>query len=209
MFTVSVVAPDRNLLTLAEMKAALGITGSANDAALTALGLQISDMISAECRVPVDGVKPPTLRQETIIETFRRRAYAKTLILARRFVNSIASIVERGVALTASDYEVEKASGMVNRLNSVGDIICWAPATLVVTYSAGFETVPEALKLAAIRVLREQWSTNDRDPLIRSETVEDVSRIDYWVGGFGSQSVPSAISPAAAAMLAPFNYYPL
>ncbi len=210
MFTVSVVAPDRNLLTLDEMKAALGITGTALDAALTALGAQISDLIAAECRVPVDGVTPPTLRQETIIETFRHRAYVKPLILARRFVNSITSVVENGVALTAIDYEIEKASGFVNRLNSAGEIICWAPATIVATYSAGLGAVPEALKLAAITVLREQWAAAKRDPLLRAETVEGIGRFEYWVNSASGQaSVQSAVSGVADAMLSPYRYWPV
>jgi hypothetical protein len=209
MFVVSDAAVDRNLLTLAEMKAALGITDSGSDVALTTLGLQISDMIAAECRVPVDGVQPPTLRRETVVETFRHRSDVTSLVLSRRFVDAVANIAENDVELAPSDYAVEKAAGLISRLSSAGNIVCWRSTSVTVTYSAGFDLVPEALKLAAITILREQWSTHDRDPLVRSETVDDVSRIDYWVGGFGSSSKPSAISPSAAAMLAPFMHHPL
>jgi hypothetical protein len=210
MLTVSVPAPDRNLLTLNEMKSALGIAGSASDDALTVLGLQISDLISAECRVPVDGVKPPTLRSETIVETFRQIKTVHPLILSRRFVGAISSLAKDGVALTASDYEVDKAAGLVSRLNSAGGVICWPSALIVATYTAGFDTVPEMLKLAAITVLREQWAAIKRDPLLRRERVDGIGEREYWVNSAtGQASLASAVSGVAEAMLSSYRYWPL
>jgi len=204
MITVSGAAADRNLLTLAEMKTALAITGSGSNDALTALGLQISDMIARECCVAADGVAPPTLRRETIVETLRLDRRVSPLRLARRFVDSITSIVEAGVTLNVADYEVEKAAGLIRRLDASGDIVCWPGEKIVVTYLAGFETVPEPLKLAAITVLREQWSAASRDPNVRAEAVDGIGRTEYWVNSSTGASSSRAMSSVAMAMLGPY-----
>jgi hypothetical protein len=220
MFTVSVAAPDRSLLTLAEMKAALGIVDAASDAALTMLGAQISDMIAHECRVPVDGVTPPTLRSETVIDEMNNdlRYSGKTwpIVLARRFVTSITSVVVAGTTIVAADYQIDKGAGLLRRVNEGGTIICWSSGKIVVTYVAGFLTVPEPLKLAAITVLREQWSfaaqggAAPRDPMVKSEAVDGVSRFEYFAqpgGSSGSMSSVMAISPSASGMLTPYKYW--
>ena len=201
MFTVSVVAADRKLVTKAEAEAILGASASITDALL----LQLSDMISLECGVAAAGLTPPTLRQETIVETFRLRASAESLRLARRFVGTISSLTEDGVALTANDYTVDAVAGVLYRLDPVGDLCDWPPAKVVITYTAGFATVPTDLKLAAVRVLQEQLSATARDPLVRSEIVEGVGRIDYWVNSASSAKPPRAIAGAAAAMLDPYR----
>ncbi len=207
MFTVSVAAPDRNLLTLAEIKSALGVTATDRDAELEAFGLQISDLIAQECGVPGDGVAPPTLRRETLIETIRLDRPINALILARRFVADIVSLAADGAILAAADYETDRAAGMVARLFT-SRVVAWSCATLAVTYSAGFETVPSNLKLAAVTVAREQWSAGERDPLVRKETVDGVGSTEYWVNAStGSGSDASALSGAARAMLAPYRYY--
>ncbi len=200
MFTVSIAATDRNLLTLAEMKAALGIAGSASDDALIALGLQISDMISAECRLPFDGINPRTLRKETIIETFRANSKGGTLILSRRFVNTVISIVENGVSLTASDYEVKNDAGVIDRLNSIGEVIRWSTGVITITYSAGFEEIHGDLRRAAIMALREQASSDERDPLLKRyrRKTDGVSEgeWEYWVNSSIGSSAESLSGPA-------------
>lgn len=218
VFTVSIPAADRNLLSLAEMKAALGVTGNASDAALTALGAQISDMIAHECHVPVDGVTPPTLRSETIVETLRndlRYSWRKDqIVLTRRFVTSIASVVVAGVTLVSADYEVDGGAGLLRRVNEGGTIICWPSGVIVVAYVAGFATVPEPLKLAAATILREQWSVASqggaapRDPLLKRERVEGIGDSEWFgsTGGSSSGSRSGAFSSMASAMLDPFRY---
>lgn len=193
------------------MKAALGIADSSSDAKLATLGLQISDLITRECRVPAEGVTPPTLRRETIVETLRlaqNTQYTQRphLILSRRFVGAVSSVTVDGTALVASDYEIDKGAGLLRRLDSSGNVVCWSAAITVVTYTAGFETVPEPLKLAAITVLREQWSAASRDPLAKRETVDGIGSTEYWVNA-STGAEYGAISGPACAMLAPYRYY--
>jgi hypothetical protein len=60
------------------------------------------------------------------------------------------------------------------------------------------------LKLAAITVLREQWSAASRDPLLRRERVDGVSEMEFWVNS-SSGSAMSALSGVAASMLHPYR----
>lgn len=209
MFTVSTAAASRALLTTAEAKAALGITGSDQDTAIDALVLRISDMIAAECAVPSDGVAVPTLLSETIAETLRNDTAPEYLVLSRRPVSSITSVVEDGETLTvATDVEADRGAGILTRLDASDEPIRWAAGKIVVTYVAGYSTVPAGLKLAAESVLREQWSAATRDPLLKGETVEGIGRFEYWTGGL-SPNNGSSISSQALAMLAPYRYFPV
>lgn len=201
MFTVSVPAADRALFTSADVSAALGAAAVTSET--DTLILQISDMISRECRIAVDGVTPPTLRRETIVETVRMVRSERALALSRRFVDAVSSITENGVALVGADYEIDKTAGVLRRLDDDGNIIDWPQSIVVCTYTAGFDTVPTDLKLAAIRVIQEQLSASARDPLLRGETVEGIGRFDYWVNGGASAS--GAISGVVSAMLDPYR----
>jgi hypothetical protein len=205
MFTVSVAATDRNLLTIADVSAILGDSVVAQTPAIDTVLLQLSDMIARECGVPADGVKPPTLRRETIVETVRMTRNETALRLSRRFVDTVTSVVEDGTTLVTTDYEIDKAAGVLRRLDADGNVIAWPQAIVVCTYTAGFNTVPTDLKLAAIRVFQEQVSASARDPLLRSEEVEGVGKFDYWVGAIGGSKSTGSLSPVAAAMLDPYR----
>lgn len=166
-------------------------------------------MVSRACRVPSDGVNAPTLLSEPIVETFRLKSEASALYLARRFVTAIVSVVEDGVALDAADYEVEKATGILTRLDDDDEPMMWPCAKVVVTYTAGFAAAPNDLKLAAQAALREHWSAFQRDPLLRSETTEGVGSFTYWVntGAGGTGGAP--VSDFVLGMLAPYRYFPV
>lgn len=196
--SVSAAALDRSLVTAAEVLAAISASPPAS------MILYVSDLISLECRVVGDGVNPPTLREETIVETIRIPSSKKELALSRRFIGDVASIIVDGSAISATDYEIDPGSGILTRIDSAGAVICWERSKVVVTYDAGFAVVPEPLKLAAIRVIQEQLSASGRDPLLRGETVEGIGRFDYWVNG-ASASTSGPISGAVSAMLDPYR----
>lgn len=207
MFTVSTPATSLGILSLAEIKAKLGISeaDTSRDAQLTGLNLRIADLIAGECRVPGDGVNPPTLLRETITETVRVTCYQQKIILARRPVVSITSVTELGTALTAEQYEVEASPALLYRLNS-DERVCWPEGKVTVVYTAGWTA--SMLRTAALFALSEVYSAESRDPLLRSETVEGVGRFDYWTGGL-DPSNGSALSNQARALLDPFRYHPM
>lgn len=193
MFVVSAPAGDIALLSIAELRATVGATDGSKDAALTALGKRVAASITAACRVAPSGVTPPTLRLETIVETFRLKSRQNCLILARRPVVEITSAVEDGVTLGADEYEVDAASGMLYRLSS--DVrICWPGCKIVVTYSAGWQTVPDDLKLAAVKLAGVFWSEGERiDPNLKSVDIPGVISKEYWVAPSSDTLVPQEV----------------
>src|SRR5262245_4095696 len=94
---ITTPAQDRGLLTLQELKDAIG-SGAAGmtDQQLTAIGLRVADLISNWCKIASDGQLPPTLVQETVKETFYTLPSAEDLTLARRF------LARDGVTVTAA-----------------------------------------------------------------------------------------------------------
>jgi hypothetical protein len=209
-FIVSVPAADRGLLTLAEIKTALGITDTSQDATLTALGLQVSAIVTSYCRVPSDGISPPTLRRETVVQTTRIHEKIAEFMLSRRFVASGEAISVDGEALAVDNYEVDRSAGLVRRLIS-GRVVYWSCGTVVVTYQAGLEPVPDLIKRAATNAIREQWSELQRDPLIKRERekLDGVSEMEteYWVNSSTGSSSANGLSGQVRAMLDEYRYF--
>lgn len=179
MFTVTSAASDRSLLTEAEARAAIG-NPTADVAALIA---RVSAAITRACRVVAAGAVPPTLRLEAVQDQFRLKSHQRALVLSRRPVVSIGSLVENDVTLVEeTDFEVDAAAGLLVRLS--GDTeICWPCGKIVVPYSAGWETVPDDLKEAASRAARDFWSEGAQpDPNLKREEIPGVITREWWVG---------------------------
>ena len=207
ILSVSVAAPDYNLLTAAELRLAVGV-GSADtsqDATLTPIGLRVSAAISRACNVATAAASPATLRSETLSERFRLDAGRRTLILSRRPVTAITSIVEAGVTLTADDYELDAAAGMIDRLS--GDCVtCWASGRTTVVYVAGWATVPDDLKLAATKLAQTYYATSgDYNPLLRSEEVPDVHKYTFNTPGADGAGDGGALPAEVEALLEPYR----
>lgn len=192
MLTIVTPAADRTLLTIQELRAAVGVTDASQDADLTTKGNSVAAIITAACNVAVSGATPPTLRSEVVRETFRTRCGPGSIMLARRPITAIASVTEDGVALTADQYELDDAAGFLDRIQDTYPS-AWR-GTVVVQYTAGWATVPEDLKEAARKLVRMQRSEGSRDPLAKRIEVPDVQTIDYWVGSVsGSSGLPSDV----------------
>ena len=218
-FTVSSAAADRRLLTQSDFEEIIGVDYSGQIPILNALLLQVSDLIASYCRVPQGGTTPPTLKSETIVETFRRNRRLSRgawpfvtsediynpIALSRYPVYIITSVVADGSPLSASDYELTAAEGRLYFL-AAGTRAAWTAEKIVVTYSGGLDPVPEDLKLAAIRIVREQISESSRDPLLRSETIEGIGKIDYWVNAASGSAEGLPIAGVTAAMLERYRY---
>jgi hypothetical protein len=184
-FVVSVAAASRGLLTTAQLRAAAGLASgdTSQDTSLAAMNLTVSDIITDWCRIAEDGIEPPTLLQETLVETFYPECRGCRLYLARRFVGTI-SVVEAGTTLTeATHYTVDRARGIATRRSTDGTAIAWNAGKIVVTYQAGFAAVPTPLAdVAAEMVARKAGAA--RDPLMKRERVkvDGVSEVEqeFW-----------------------------
>lgn len=80
---------------------------------------------------------------------------------------SVESVVENGTTLTAEDYTVSLASGIIWRGSSTSSTAWYAArGTVVVTYTAGAyastEDVPANIKLAARLILAQLWQSDQQ-----------------------------------------------
>jgi hypothetical protein len=222
MLQITTAAADRSLLTIAELRAAVGSKSRADDANLKDLGLRVASLIAGACKVVSADGYMPTLRRETLTETFRvapepgagggfglrgERFHShyfqarETIKLSRRPILSIASVTECGVALDDCQYEVDSGAGAVMRLYH--DRYCnWRPGKIVFVYDGGWAAVPDGLKMAAVQAVRSFWATDLRDPSLRSKIIPGVSQKDYWNQQAGL--VPQALPDNVMAMLQPY-----
>lgn len=195
VLSVTTAASDTSLLTTAELRRAVGLaaTDASRDAELAALGQRLDATIARACRVRQAGVMPPTLRQETLSETFRLPASAARLVLARWPVVSVASVTEDGAAVAATDYEMSGGVGMLRRLSSDAPT-SWAAGKIVVAYVAGWATVPPDLKQAAEKLAAVLWSEGARaDPSLRREAIPGVIEREWWVGPRDDPALPGEV----------------
>lgn len=205
--TVTTPAGDLSLLTVAERREAIGVTDGSQDTKLAALDLRNAASIMSKCDIAIGAGAEPTLRQETLTETFRG-VDVDEIILARRHNVEISSLVEDGVTLTADvGFTVHPESGLLTRL-------CddrprrWCARKVVAVYQAGFAEIPRDLAEAAMEFMRLSWFQKNRDPSLKSEVVliPDVRRIEqtFWVGPTPGQSNDGAVPEIVAGKLTRF-----
>jgi len=192
MFAVTTASTDNTLLTLAELRSAIGISDNSKDADLTTLGARVAAQIYKACNLAKDGATPPTLREETCSDTFRERLFQEQIVLSRRPVTSIISVTECDVVLTTDQYELDAAAGILKRLCNDRETL-WFPGKIIVEYVAGFATVPDDLKLAASKFVQSIYRTGGRDPLLRTVTIQGVSTREYWVDPNNDSVVPGEV----------------
>jgi hypothetical protein len=206
LFSVTAPASDLTLLTIAELRSAANVSDGSRDADLTRFGSRVAYAITQACKIATDGATPPTLRKETVSDTFRRNRWFgrrpqrdrdtlegdETLYLSRRPIVSVASVVEAGVLLDPTSYEIRPGIGSLVRLNN--DIpMQWARDKIVVAYDAGWAIVPDGLKRAAEQLVQLYWSQGLKDPLVRQTSVPGVLEQQFWMGPPSGPSIPQDV----------------
>lgn len=192
IFTVTGPADETSLLSLAELRVAVG--DGVDDASLMALGRGVSLAISRACGVASDGINPPTLLSETCSQTFRLKRCVPRLRLARRPVTAIASATVDGETLDPAEYEVDPASALMERI--CGD---WPACTVVVAFTAGYQAAQGDLKIAATKLATAIQSDAGRDPNLKREDIPGLIEREYWVSEkdnpLMSQEIHDLIAP--------------
>jgi hypothetical protein len=212
LLTITTAATDLTLLTLDEMRAATNVTGSAQDATLRAMEKRITAAIMSECGIAIGPGSPPTLHRETLTQTFRQDFgfydFPDNLILARRHDVEITSVVEDDIMVPDTDYLVDPEAGLLSRLR-IDHPTVWIARKITVVYAAGFATIPEDLKQAAMDFMRLLWFERHRDPSLKSEVVliPEVRRVErtYWVGSVPGQSTEGPVPDVVAGQLTRFR----
>lgn len=191
ILTVTAPASTFDLTTITDVKADLGITNTDSDALLTRYVSESSIEFANACN--------RVFAKETVSELFRPDEPKRTLVLTRRPVVSITSVTEDGDVTDASDYETDLTAGLIYRLED--DCRCaWGAAKIVVVYQAGYvvpASAPKDLQKAIRAIVKAQFLSKGRDPLVRSESVPGVYEVAYWVGGLpGGEAWPADIKAA-------------
>ena len=201
MLTISSPNTDRHVLTQAETRVAIGDNGSISSTKIDTLRSRVAAVINRVCHVVTAGATPPTLRLETVAETVRLRKSAELLLLSRRPIASVTSVVEDGPTLAATDYEILAAEGLLRRLSD-DEPSTWLVAKIVTTYSAGWQTVPNDLKEAACKLAAVLWSEGERvDPNLRREVEPGIMEREYCVSPASDPLIPAEVMD----LLAPYR----
>jgi hypothetical protein len=200
--TTTVVAPVTNDLTVLDtVKEELGITDNENDAILSRMISEQSEVAAAYCRRP--------LSQATVTDTYRTTCYTwSPLIPSRKPITGITEIIEGSTTLETSAYEYDETTGFLWRLDTAGARTYWPASTrITLTYVGGYElltTLPRDIERAVLILIKESWYARARDPRARSESVDGIGRTDLWVGTIpGGGALPSD----ATVLLEPYRKF--
>jgi hypothetical protein len=182
--------PD--LISLADLKLALGITDDSDDATLQAAITFQSRIIAEYC----DRRFGRAEALETF--TFDPGEYMLTRQALTLSLYPVAGILEISSAgVTAADYQLDPASGRV-----------WGgwSGTVAVVYAGGYdlpEEAPARLQKAVIEAVREGQTSGARDPSIR-EVQHGDTRISYFTSATSSAS-PGYLSAPVIDLVRPYR----
>lgn len=201
---MAVPATSYDLVTIADVKALLGITATAtgNDAALALWISQASKQAQNFCNQPFvvetirDQIWPP---RDGVPWTVRPDL--ATLQLSRWPIVTVSSVVETisGVPTTLvenADFMSDPENGRLYRLDASGNPKRWTANPVVVVYQAGWPAIPDDVVSAVVELVKMKWFAQGRDPMIREENVEGVVQTSYW---FGSGPASTSGIPAGIA----------
>lgn len=118
---------------------------------------------------------------------------AEELVLSRRPIVSISSVVDYTGTLDPSLYEYEAEAGILYRLWDCGDgtfaRIPWRSRSVTVQYVAGYilpddpdSNLPHDIQDAVITLMRMAWKGKDRDPALRSQSAGEIGNQSFWLG---------------------------
>lgn len=198
MLSVVTPATSARLTTVERARALLGFAAGQD-----ALALRSIDVASA---VVVDWCRRP-FALETVRETILWSDSREGILLARGPVTAFVSVKQDGVDLASSEYTYDRELGRLYRQDAGGHVFRWW-GSVAVEYSAGYTlpadtgtwTLPPPVERAAILIAGAAMSAAERDPLVKSETVEGVGATTWWVPG--ASGLPS---PEAEGLLQPYR----
>jgi hypothetical protein len=199
--------PD--LISLADLKLALGIADTTEDAALQAAITFQSRIIAEYCN------RRFGLAQ--VIETFTLDHYEGMLSRQALTLSLYPVIAVTAVAVSngagAPDYHFDPVSGRLwpwtaNAWATERPWAAWGGATVAVTYSGGYdlpEEAPARLQRAVIDAVNAGRTSSYRDPTIR-EVQHGDARVSYFTPSISSTTGSSDyLSAAAAELIKPYR----
>lgn len=185
--------PD--LISLDDLKLALGITDNSEDPQLQAAITMQSRIIAEYC--------DRRFGRAEVLETFtfdrgEDMLPRQALVLSLYPVSEIFEVSTAGA--TTADYEFDPASGRLWQASGY-----W-PGVIAVTYSGGFdlpEEAPARLQQAVIQAVNDNRTSGTRDPTIR-ELQHGDTRVAYFTPQLTSGS-SSYLSVAVTDLIQPYR----
>lgn len=181
------------LTTLERVKLELSISNDTSDELLLAKIAGASSVVAGLCF--------PSLKRETVIETFYPDCYwecADRLTLDRNPVVSISSVTVDGTALTdvvivddvvtdLAEWRLDGERRRLRRQTTAGKHSHWSFCTSIdVAYTGGYllpgetgRNLPVEIEEACIELVTAYWMTRGRDPGLRAEENVGVFRFEY------------------------------
>ena len=170
---------ETDLVTLDDLKLELGITGTAEDAALQTRITRLSEQIAEYC----DRIFALIEVEETFAFSGSGRlcpCYSAThpipLVLMQYPVTEITSLTRDGTDITVDEYDLNTASGLLWPRSGL-----WS-GRIVANYSGGYDLpdgAPATLQSAVIEAVRQRRAYSGRDPSVR-EISHDITRVGYY-----------------------------
>jgi hypothetical protein len=210
-------ASSTSLTTLARVKSELRIKTSTDDALLTSkIGEASSDIqLALGWAVASEGV------QETYWHEHRQQFgygfgwrsgghQSESLILRRKAVSAITSVTVDDTVLDPSEYRLDVDAGILYRIDTLGYPCLWLFCkSIIVLYTAGYilpgspgSNLPASIEGATVDLVESFWLSRGRDPLIKSEEITGIRRVDYWVGTVGD---PEQLPPDVLRRISPLR----
>src|SRR5262245_3968325 len=197
--------PD--LISLADLKLALGITGTAEDAELQAAITFQSQIIAEYC----DRRFGMAQAKETFTldpgESVRRR---EALVLSLYPIVGVTDVSISGASTT--DYNFDPASGRLwlpanQYIYGAWQFYGFGPNPVKVTYSGGYdlpEKAPARLQRAIIEAVNAGRQSGNRDPSIR-EVQHGDTRISYVSPSFAAGASGQHLTASIADLIRPYR----
>jgi hypothetical protein len=208
MLTVITPAASTRLTSVTRAREILGFSNQDDVAVQTLIG-QASRIIVDHCRRP--------FAIETVRESFAcNEIRNEGPILGRSPVVEILSVRNSWDLLSSGEYAHDPRTGRLRRLDPFGLPLPWWGGGLTVEYRAGYvlpddgadssaATLPETVERACIMLVSTYLGLRNRNPSVKSETIEGIGSTSWWVPGTSDRLV----SPEAEQLLADYvRFYP-
>lgn len=189
--TVTTAASNFDLTTLDAVKLELQLEGSADNAWLSRQIRGVSAAVANYCN--------RVFAVETVSDRFQVAkdvpdvlvpASRTALQLSRFPLTGNPTVNENGTTLTINtDFLVDRAKGLLYRLDSQQKDVEWLTWPVTVTFSSGYTlpgtdnyTLPLDLEDLVIQLIKDRYAARQLNPRVKSEDVPGVGRTDYWIG---------------------------
>lgn len=196
---VTSAATSFNLTTAAAVRQELSIAGVDDDLWINGKLPRASAAAATYCgRI---------LARQTYSQMFRTDYECSRMLFLREYpVTSITSVIEDGVTLATTDYEIEAETGILYRLCS-DQRVPWIGCKVTVVFVAGYvlpggvSTLPNDIEDATIALMKSAYMARQKDPALKSYEVPGVVSETYWIAGPGDES--GNLPPEVTSLLDP------